>query len=181
MNNLYKYKPLELGIIIICPNSNIGHLKNTISSANVYYPNNKISIILSANCDKEDLEKSSKLKKTYKGGVSLSSMINCGVKNAPCPEWNFIIICKGWIRSRLDIKYSYFIENEKDILFPVTNFKLTNFADTDLNGLLIHKQAFHDIGDFPDIESLDISKLIWINTAIEKQYRFKGVVGAKIF
>jgi len=181
MNNLYKYKPLELGIIILCPNLNISNLKNTISSADVYYTNNKISVILPENCNKEDLEKFSKLKKTYKCGINLSSMINCGIKNAPCPAWNFIFICKGWMRSRIDIKYSYFIENEKDILFPVTNFKLTNFSDTDINGLLIHKQSFDDIGDFPDEENLDISKLIWINKAMEKGYKFKGIVGAKIF
>lgn len=181
MNNLYKYKPIELGIIILCPISNLGNLKNTISSADVYYTNNKKIIILPDGCNKEELDKSSKLKKTYKGGNSLSSMINCGIQNAPCPEWNFIFMCKGWMRSRVDIKYSYFIENEKDILFPVTSFKSTHFTDTEVNGLLIHKKAFKDIGNFPEMESLETSKLIWISNAMEKGYKFKGVVGAKIF
>lgn len=181
MNNLYKYKPLELGIIIVCPNSNLGNLKNTISSTDIYYTNKKVSIVLSNDCNKEDLDKVSKLKKTYKGGTSISSMINCGIQNAPCSEWNFIFMCKGWMRARMDIKYSYFIEDQKDILFPITGFKSINFSDTEINGILIHKKAFEEIGDFPEMESLDLSKLVWMSRAIEKGYKFKGVVGAKIF
>lgn len=180
MSNLYKYKHLKIGFVVLCPNLNIGHLRNTISSIDIYFPEAKTVVILPTHCTKEDLDNISKLKKTHKGGKTTASMINVGVGHALCNEWNFLLFSRGWIRNRLDIKYSYFVENEKDILFPIINRNL-NFATSDINGLFIHKKSFQDIGDFPDMESLETSKLIWANTAIQKGYKFKGIVGAKVF
>jgi hypothetical protein len=180
MNTLYKYKPLKFGFIVLCPNINIGHLKNTISSIDIYYPEAKAVVIVPSGCKKEDLDDISKIKKTYSGGKTVASMINKGVENSLCPEWNFILFARGWVRNRIDIKYSYFVENEKDILFPIISKNLT-FMASDINGLLVHKKTFEDIGDFPDMDSLDSSKLIWANKAIEKNCRFKGIVGAKPF
>ena len=181
MSNLYKYKDLKLGIVILCPSLNIGHLRNTVISTDTYYPSVKTTIVLPDNCNTIDLETSSKLKQTYKAGRTIASMINCGMKHTLCDEWNFIIFSNGWMRSKVDIKYSYFIENEKDILFPITNHKNINFADVDINGLLIQQKTFEHIGDFPDMENLYLSKLIWSSKAILKGCKFKGVVGAKIF
>jgi hypothetical protein len=179
MSELYKYKDLKYGFIILCPNLNTGHIRNTIGSTDICYPDAKTVVIVPTDCNKEDLESLSKLKKTYKGGKTIASMINAGMKHASI-EWNFILFPKGWIKSRIDIKYSYFVESEKDILFPIVNRKLT-FDKADINGLFIHKKAFQDIGDFPDMDNLDISKLIWTTNAIEKGYKFKGIVGAKPF
>lgn len=174
MGNLYKYKNLNHGFIILCPDLNIGHLKNTITSIGVYYPDAKVIAVLPENCKKEDLNVS---KKTYAGGTTIASMINTGMKNAS-QGWHFIIFSKGWVRGKVDIKYSYFVENEQDILFPIVNRKL-NFDQA--NGMFINKTSFQDIGDFPDTNSLDTSKLLWANKAIEKGYKFKGIVGGRIF
>jgi hypothetical protein len=167
--------------VILCPNLNIGHLRNTVTSANIYYPDASIVIILPDNCNETDLDTSSKLKQTYKAGKTIASMINCGIKYTLCPEWNFIIFSKGWMRNKMEIKYSYFVENEKDILFSITNHKHLNFADVDINGLLVQQKTFKNIGDFPDIENFQLSKLIWATKAMEKGCKFKGIVGAKIF
>lgn len=175
MSNLYKYKQLKFGFIILCPNVNIGHLRNTISSTDIYFPEAKVVIVLPSNCKKEDLETASKLKKSYKGGKTTASMINTGMDHAPCSEWNFLLFSKGWVRNRIDIKYSYFVDDEKDILFPIIN-KNMNFSEADINGLFLHKKAFQDIGNFPDMESLDTSKLFWASGAIKKGYKFKGIV-----
>jgi hypothetical protein len=106
-------------------------------------------------------------------------MMNKGLKEAASAEWNFIIYADGWIKDRLDIKYSYFIESNKDILFPVLKTKSIhyNFMSHD-NGMMIHKKAFADIGEFPDGND---SKLLWATTALEKGYKFKGVVGGRFF
>lgn len=178
MSNLYKPKSLKVGFIILCPNLNIGHLKNTISSTEVHFPEAKVVVVLPDNCKKEDLTSTSK--KAYKGGKTTASMINIGMKHAPCNEWNIILLSKGWFTNRIDIKYSYFVESEKDILFPIVNRNLT-IADADINGLMIHKKTFEDIGDFPDINSLELSKVFWASKALIKGYKFKGVVGAKPF
>lgn len=147
----------------------------------MYYPKSEAVIVVPANCSKDDADALAKLKKTYKGGKTIPSMINCGMKHAPCGEWNLIVFSKGWMRNRVDIKYSYFIETEKDILFPVTSHKTYNFVEENICLLMLHKDAFKTIGEFPDMENLETSKLIWANKAIEKKYKFKGVVGGKCF
>ena len=180
MSDLYKYKDLKFGFVVLCPNMNTGHLRNTISSIDIYYPDAKTVIILPSDCNKDDFDSISKLKKTYKGGKTVASMINKGMEHG-FPEWNFLLFSKGWIRNRVDIKYSYFIENEMDILFPIINRKLT-FDKFDINnGLFMNKKSFKEIGDFPDMNSLDLSKMIWATNAITKGCKFKGIVGGKLF
>jgi len=180
MKTLYRYKPLDFGFIVLCPNLNIGHLKNTIHSLDIYYPDAKVVVVLPGSCQKDEFESVSKLKKTFKGGKTTASLINKGIENTPCGAWNFILFSKGWVRNRLDIKYSYFVENDKDILFPIINKNLT-FVASDINGMFIHAKTHQDIGDFPDMDSLDSSKIIWATRAIGKGCRFKGIVGAKPF
>lgn len=175
MYKLYQYKPIKFGFVILCPNCNFGHLKNTLNSINAYYPNNKITIVVPDNC------KADECPKAIKGGTTLASMINRGLKESV--EWSFVACTEGWIKSHVDIKYSYFIESKKDILFPILKTKNLNcnFIDQNINGILVHKDAFADIGDFPNFESVESSKLIWTTKAIEKGYKFKGVVGGRLF
>jgi len=171
---LYKYKNLKYGFVIICADCKIGCIKNTINSITTLYPTAKTVAVLADSCKQEDFDDMAKLKPTYRGGKQLSSMINAGMQHS-CDDWNFIIMSKGWLQSRIDIKYSYFIESEKDILFPIINRKL-NFIDADLDGIFIHKKSFADIGEFIDTESLEVSKTIWSSSAVEKGYKFKGII-----
>jgi hypothetical protein len=173
MYKLYQYKPIKMGFVILCQNCNFAHLKNTLNSINVCYPAAKVTVVVQDKC--EDYPKA------IKGGNTLASMMNKGLKETASAEWNFIIYADGWIKDRLDIKYSYFIESNKDILYPISKTRSTNynFMSHD-NGMMIHKKAFADIGEFPD-ESAEISKLMWAATALEKGYKFKGVVGGRFF
>lgn len=175
MLKLYQYKSIKYGFIILCPNCNFGHLKNTLNSINAYYPNSKIAIIVPDDCVEN-------YPKAIKGGSTIASMINAGLKEPKCAEWNFVVCAEGWLKNRIDIKYSYFIESNKDILFPVLKTRNTNynFANIDVNGMLIHKNAISDVGDFPNID-METSKIIWTTQAIEKGYKFKGVVGGRLF
>jgi hypothetical protein len=175
MFKLYEFKPYNYGFVVLCPNCNIGHLKNTISSIELYYPQNKMVVVLPDSCKKENLSA-----KTLSGGSTVSSLINAGMKSAPCKEWNFIIVTSGWMKHKIDIKYSYFIESETDVLYPVLS-KVNNFIDADINGMLIHKKTFDAIGEFPDTNSIRNSKLIWANKALQQGSKFKGIIGARIF
>ena len=172
---LYKYKNLKCGFVIICADCKIDCLKNTINSITALYPTAKTVAVLADSCKQEDFDDVAKLKPVCRGGTAISSMINAGMRDS-CDEWNFIIMSKGWLRGRIDAKYSYFIESEKDILFPILNRKL-NFIDADFSGMFIHKKSFVDIGEFINTESLEISKTIWSSSAVEKGYKFKGIVG----
>ncbi len=172
---LYKHKNYDYGFIILCPNGNIGHLRNTISSIELYYPSTPVLVILPESCELVSLNVN-----TLIGGKTIPSMINVGMKATSCKEWNFIIITNGWMRNHIDLKYSYFIENKQDIFYPILTKKI-NFIDSDINGMLIHKSTFNKVGPFPDMESIKDSKLIWANKAIEKGFKFKGIVGARVF
>lgn len=177
MYKLYQFKPIKFGFVILCPNCNFGHLKNALNSINAYYPNSKITIIVPDKCNTEEYPKA------IKGGTTLASMMNKGLKESKCNDWNFVACTEGWFKNRIDIKYSYFIESKKDILFPIMKTKNLNysFIEHDINGILIHKDAYLDIGELPNFESIETSKLIWTTQAIEKGYKFKGVVGGRLF
>jgi hypothetical protein len=154
---LYHYKNINYGIVVVC--QNLGYLRNTITSLNAHYPKNKLTVITE--------------------GDSLPSMISKGIKESPCNDWNFVICAKGWIKKKFDLKYCYFIESTKDIFFPVIKNNNLNFIDCDISGLLIHKDAFLDIGDFPNTTIYN-SKLLWYARALEKGYKFKGIIGVRI-
>jgi len=172
MYKLYKYKPIKIGFVILCQNCNFAHLKNTLNSINVYYPTAKTTLVVQDKCEGYP--------KAIKGGDTLISMMNKGLKELSA-EWNLIVYADGWIKDRLDIKYSYFIESNKDILYPISKSRSTNynFISHD-KGMMIHKKAFADIGEFPD-ESTEISRLAWAASALDKGYKFKGVVGGRFF
>ncbi len=176
---LYQAKNIECGFILICPNHNIGQIKTTLSSIKHNYPKSKIICSIPSHCHDDDAKDINKICPTRKAGATITSLINEGMKNAPCLEWNFVVMSGSWVRNLLDKKFSYFIESEKDILFPIVDRKL-NFVDGSINGILMHKTAFNDIGPFSTDNPIEICKLMWAMTAVEKGYRFKAVLGAAI-
>jgi hypothetical protein len=83
------------------------------------------------------------------------------------------------MRARLNDKFSLFVENERDILFPIAEGK-TNFIDGTLNGLFIHKEAFKEVGKMEADGPLAECKAAWAERAVTKGYRFKAIIGSKI-
>lgn len=174
---LYNPKQIQVGFIVLCPDCNIGHVKTTLSSIKNNYPESKHICVFSEKCHDNDLKEAGC--KAYKGGTTLTSIINEGLSNAPCSEWNFIILAGSWVKRMLDRKFSYFLEGEKDILFPLVDKKM-NFVDGTINGILIHKKAFKEIGPMMTDTPLDTCKLFWATEAQEKGYKFKAVLGAGV-
>lgn len=115
---------------------------------------------------------------TCKGKETYTSLINAGLKSPPA-EWNFVVIAGTYVRHRLDNKYSMFMESEKDILFPIVDNKY-NFVDATINGLLVHKNCLKEIGPMAEIGPFEICKMMWALEAIEKGYKFKAILGAKL-
>jgi hypothetical protein len=179
MYKLYRYKNLNCGFVVLCPSCNIQNLNNTANSIKTVYPDSNILFVMPNHCSKEVSDSSSKFGKTYKSDPNIAAMINKGLNNATA-DWNFVIFAKGWLRSRIDIKYSYFVSSERDILFPIVGKRL-NFLDADINIFLIHKKAFETVGNFPEINAFDNSKLIWTGRVLDKGCILKGVVGGQAF
>lgn len=166
---MYSHKPINVGFIILCPNCNIGQLTTTISSIKHSYPNSPYHCVLPEHCHPDDL------KSHVKGGKTITSLINAGMSPPPCDEWNFIIMAGNWVKKLLDKKYAYFMESEKDIFFPIVEKKM-NFVDGTMNGILIHRKAFQDIGFFANNSPMEVCKLMWAIDAIDKGYQFKAIL-----
>lgn len=183
---LYKNKNIDFGFIILCLDYNKGNLNTTVRSLKNYYPDSKFIGV----SPKKDNDLQLICPNLFYCDEKITSFINVGFKNAPS-EWNMIVIAGNWMRSKLCEKYSLFIENKKDILFPIAGNerpfgRKRNFIDGTINGVLMHKDAFKEIGDFYDIEDsysegkLEISKTLWAFEAVTKGYRFKAILGAKL-
>jgi len=178
-NQLYQRKPLKTGFVVLCHNCNLGQAKTTINSIKNNYPESKYCCVVPEYCHNEEIEQIAKLCTTHKAYSTVTSLINMGMENAPCKEWNFIVIAGSWVKMGLDRKCSYFIESPKDILFPIVDRKM-NFIDGSINGILMQKQAFQEIGPLATDHPLEICKLFWMMEAQEKGYKFKAILGTAI-
>ena len=176
-----------MGFAIISPDPNIGNLACTIRSIKNNYPDAQYLCITNRNCNVEEFKKMQEICPVLKGKNTITSLINTALRKSKS-EWTLIVMEGTPLHRGIDKKYGLFIENEKDVLFSITMeydkqgrpTKIrNNFEDATLNGMLIHKSTFKEIGDFTD-ESIPIAKLFWAVKATEKGCRFKGVLGMRI-
>ena len=164
----------EYGFVILCPNVNVRHLENTVESIKTYYAESKTLVVLAGKCDLKSTTKVRNLSQLVVAEENLIGMLNKGLELSICGEWNVVIRNLRWINSNLEKKFFTFMESDKDIFFPITR-KNWNFSKFDLNGLLLHKKTFSDVGEFPPADSLEESKLLWAGKAMEKGYKLKGI------
>lgn len=175
---MFDYKPLQFGFIILCHDDSSALAKTTIKSLIRNYPKQSCLCMVNGKFPKDQQSEIEKICLVQKGKQTFSSLINKGMKKTQA-DWNFIVMAGAWCRDGLDVKFSRFVDNEKDILFPIVEGK-TNFVDATLNGLFIHKQTFSEIGPWPEIDSFEECKIIWGHAAIQKGCRFKAIYGPKI-
>ena len=81
-------------------------------------------------------------------------------------------------------KLSIFTKDKKDILFPIVNHKIS-FDEGSSNGILINKEFFNAVGEFPCIKGsnfndFEVSKFLWGCKALEKGAKFKAIAGMNI-
>lgn len=174
---MYTSKNINFGFIVLNPESNPSLLRNTVNSIRGKHDVPIISVA-EKSIKTQPFKEMNEICPTCKGKETYTSLINAGMKNPPA-DWNFIVIAGTYIRHRLDNKYSMFIENEKDILFPIVGKKY-DFVEATINGLLLHKNCLKEIGKMAEIGPYEICKLMWASEAIEKGYKFKAILGAKL-
>lgn len=173
----FKYKNIDFGFVILCPEKNLNGLKSTAKTIK-YFHNRPVLAVVPKETTKEELKSFNEFCPTHKGGNTITSLINKGIDTIETP-WATTIMAGVSVRARTCKKYHYFLENENDILFQVLDRKYS-FDECSLNGLMISKKAFKDVGSFDEKESLEECKLLWALEAIQKGYKFKAIVGAKI-
>lgn len=174
---MYEYKDADLGFVILCPERNLGGLKGTSRCIGHYHEKPQICITGSDATAKE-VKEMKEFCPTYKGKETITSLINAGLKKCPT-QWAFFVFAGTYVKPRFYHRYAYFLENDKDILFPIVDNK-TNFVDCSLNGLLMNKKVLEDVGKFDEKNPLYICRLFWALDAVEKGYCFKAILGARI-
>lgn len=175
---MYSYNEIDFGFLILCPERAINLLKTTTNSIKSNYPEVSFICATDLSANEDDLAQMNQICPTLRGKGTISSLINVGLENVVA-EWNFIVFAGVNLRPNMGKRFSLFIENEKDILFPIVERKI-NFVDATLNGLFLHKNAIKEIGKMADLGTIEVVKLMWALSAIDKGYKFKAIANSKI-
>lgn len=175
---IYSHKDLNFGFVILCHDNNIGLLKSTASSIKARYPKTPIVCATNESLSIESVEEMKKICPTYKGKNTITSLINTGMRYSRA-EWNFIVCAGVTVRAKMDQRFSYFIESEKDILFPIAENKIY-FVDGTLNGLFINRNTWKEVGEMDESGTLEEVKTLWAIAAIAKGVKFKAIANSKI-
>lgn len=175
---MYQHKDLKCGFVILCPEHTVGLLKSTANCIKTRYPNLPVICATDDTATAADMKEMKDICPSYKGKSTFSSLINVGMRHAPA-DWNFIVCAGATVRYKMDERFSYFVDSDKDILFPIADGK-TNFVDATLNGLFINKKTWKEVGEMESVGPFETVKLMWALTAIEKGVKFKAIAGAKI-
>jgi len=180
-------KSLGAGFVILCPDGNVGNLKHTVKSLKFWYPGQDYICVVEQGIHSENLKDLKEVCPTYKAKKTMTSLINTGMRNAP-KGWNLIIIAGSWLHGGELIKYSRFVRNEKEVIFPISSYErdgrkhwITEWEKGTLNGILMHTKTFKEVGPFADVKTpLDISKTMWGIEAYSKGVQIKPILGPKI-
>lgn len=174
---MYNYKSVPFGFVVLFYEFNFRNLRATIRSIKGLCPNSPIKIVIPYDTSEHIRKEASGFAPVVVGKMTHTSLINIGVKNSES-DWNFILYSGSNLKYRFFHKYSYFLEDEKDILFPIVDSKYKFFEAT-LNGLFLNKKFFSKVGDFEEDE-IYLSKLDWEDRAIRLGGKFKALMGVRI-
>jgi hypothetical protein len=175
---MYEPKDIDIGFVIIAPENNPKHVEITVSSISAKYGEKPFITVVTDSILEQTMDEMSVFGKVFCAKNTYSSLLSMGMKNAPA-EWNIIVISGTPIRNHAHRKYSCFIESHKDILYPIIDRKM-NFVDGSVNGIMIHRDAYTDLGDMPETPNLSECKAAWGSLAVSNGYKFKGIVGAAL-
>lgn len=179
----------KINFIILSPEANFVRLKNTLNSIKYHLGTIEATCVVPKNIDKSKINDLQNIcNNVFKGKNTFTSLINSGFKHSK-KEWNIILFEGVYVKKSLLKKYRQFITSDKDILFPIDWSKdvqgkpkelFCDFWNCNLNGVLINKKIFNEIGNFSDNLPLEISKLIWSATAVNFGCKLKGIIGLKM-
>lgn len=175
---MYEYKKLNFGFVILCAERAVKLLQSTANSIKRRYPGISYICATDETAKARDLKEMKEICPTFKGKNTFSSLINVGIKNSKT-DWNFVVFAGSTIPSKLDLRYFNFVENEKDILFPIADGR-TDFVSGTMNGILINTETFKKVGNIENEGGLDFVKTIWACQAIDYGCKFKAIANIKI-
>lgn len=188
-----KIRDIDFGFVILNVDRNKIGLKATANSIKANYAQNFICVV-DSNIDKNDFDDMNLICKTYKSKETIDkkmepldivpSLLNKGIKESE-KDWNFFVISGSYIRPNLKKKFDLFVKHDREVFYPVFDNKYT-FSKASVNGLLIHKKAIEEVGEWPtkmwkeNQSPLQLSKDFWYKQAIENGFVFKGIAGMRL-
>jgi hypothetical protein len=177
---MYETKKLNAGFIILCPDPNIGLLQGTVKSLKNSHTNIPYVAIVPGNTQTSVIKELKEISPVVKGKDTITSLLNTGLRNAPA-DWGIYIMGGTWLRIKLVDKYSRFIENDTDVLYPIVpTERKHDFKHCTLNGLCINKKLFKKVGPFAEKGALEKCKEEWSLYACGNNAQFKAILGAQI-
>lgn len=168
---LYVPKSLDLGIGIISIDGDFSKITKTYKSS-VFLTKEYQSIAVIP----ENRELQPCCIPVYQGKNSITSLFDLAIQKIQ-NEWVFVVFAGSVIKKKIDLKLSSYVENKTDVLFPVVN-RIYNFIDGSMNGILINKSFYTEVGEFGTGNSLQDTKILWADRALQKGVRFKAIVNA---
>lgn len=180
---------LDIGFVILSPEPNVGRLKSTIRSIDRNFGKSTPRLCVFAKKTPPSVIKEIKeICPALRGQDTITSLINIGISKGH-KEWNIIVMEGVSVSANIQHKYAIFLKDEKDIFFPIVPdydrdgipTKLNNnFPEATLNGLCIHQNTFNKIGNFPNYDNFELSKLNWAMGAITNGCKFKAILGVRM-
>lgn len=181
-------REIDINFVVLSPDPNIGRLKGTIRSIkNNYREDANVICSVRKDIKKPQLDEMNSVCPAFRGGETITSLINNGFKNSK-PGWTMLIMEGAWLPRNVQYRYSAWMESETDVLFPLMMgydkegmpTKIYNtFAECTLNGLMVDRDFFMKVGKLSE-NPLRISREFWSVTAAEKGAIFKAILGIKI-
>jgi hypothetical protein len=176
-------KNLNASFAILCAEHDLRSFSNTVNSINNYCSNVPCIGVVVRDTPIGLIEQMKEICPVYRGKNTHTSLMNTALRNCPT-EWCIFVISGTWVRRNLAYKYSRFVDDDTDILYPIVlnnNNWVYSFRNSTLNGICINKKTFKKVGAFQDEGKLKIAKEQWFYQAIEKcDSKFKAILGANI-
>jgi hypothetical protein len=177
---------LDIGLIVLCPDRNIGGLRNTAGSVLFHFYDRECIAVAGDDVTKEELVQMEKhCVKAYKGKNTITSLVNKGMRHLK-HKWGFIVFAGSRVQPFMERKLADFVASDTDILYPLVEGKY-NFVEGSFNGVLINKKFFNKVGKFPEddlqkqgVNDFELAKLLWSIEAIEQGATFKGICGLRV-
>lgn len=168
---LYQEKHIDFTVVILSIDGDPSKIEKTYQSTKFLCDQyNCIAVI------PKDRSVSTVSCQVYNGGDCVTSLIDNGM-NKVKTEWALFVFSGSIIKKKIDKKLSLYVETKRDVLFPVVN-RMWNFIDGSMNGLLISKEFYGQVGEFGSGNTLQNTKILWAERALEKGVRFKAIVNA---
>jgi hypothetical protein len=176
---------MDVGFLILGPDRNVAGLINTLGSIRNQKHKDASIYVAGNDATDEDLKEFSVYCPSFKGGNTITSLVNTGMKKIKS-EWVCIVFGGSRIPFDMEKKWETFCKSESDILYPIVEKKY-NFVDGTFNGVLINKKFFLKVGKFPNVtmqkhgmNDFEFVKLLWATDALQHGAMFKGIVGMRV-